>query len=135
MKKISSRIYHGEDTEHRERKYQLFLVASTDDGSETKDGGAILIKDNFALTAAQLVTDSTGTPMTDIQLFAGGGSIRRIRSAENLSFRVVKAYPDTCKDSCMHDCNYGILKIHKDFSHRTVANQGDGYGKIHLIFH
>ena len=76
--KVSSRIYRGETARRGTRKFQLFLVSSrTQRGIvETKEGGAILIKENFALTAAQVVTSTPfREPMEHIIL--SGGSVFR----------------------------------------------------------
>jgi len=120
-KKSSSRIFHGKNTNEGERKYQLMLSVLDANGQPTKRGGAILIKENFALTAAQLVTDEKLAPVKHIRL--------RYVSIRIDMIEMKPCQPCDKKLGCVcRDMDErGILTIHGNFAHRNPPYEGAGY--------
>ena len=53
---ISSRIYHGHAAPPDSRNYQLLLMVDILQAPDYEAGGAVLIKENWALTSAHMVT-------------------------------------------------------------------------------
>ena len=138
-KKSSSRIFHGKNTNPKTRKYQLLLVSFDGNGQETKRGGAILIKENFALTAAQLVFDANKAPVRHIQLSGGSTKIHsdgRQPFDDRQPFDLRPCNPCNKKPDC--DCKTfderGILITHEDFAPRDYPKEGYGYGNIDWMY-
>ena len=126
-KKSSSRIFHGKNTNDGERKYQLILSVLDKNGKPTKRGGAILIKENFALTAAQLVTDENNAPVKHIRL-------QYIKTRiDVIEMKPCQPCDKKLGCGCREFDERGILTIHGNFGHRNHPYEGAGYGNISLI--
>ena len=115
---VKGRIYHGRKAAEGERPFQLFVITNPEPGNnQPPDGGAVLIKPNWALTAAHVVLmEETRNLYNRIKIGAGS------------------TYWDPERDPNLQTVEFNTKNHvfpHKDWD--WDRGRWDGYGELFLL--